>query len=257
MHSIGEFKTTALRKYYFQTQLIFYLCLLPAFSGETWAQVVLADASLTANSLSRFHKVTYIANTTSKHFKDFDQQVSDLLFHIKLAAKKQESLYLRNESAGIWKKAWRGELLVGELKWPELFVLLSCRKIFRGGMVTGQTMLLLHYKSAFTTLPVKDDDRWTINYLGHPYAGSYYYNSLRSQNATWLQSFAFATAQSFIWEYIIEATAEQPSIQDLIITPVVGSALGEPIHKATLAMRKRDSHFLKRLSLSYKTLPMF
>ena len=46
-------------------------------------------------------------------------------------------------------------------------------------------------KRAFTTMPENDEDDWGFNYVGHPIAGSLYYNSIRSQDATIFQSFLF------------------------------------------------------------------
>ena len=40
------------------------------------------------------------------------------------------------------------------------------------------------------------------------------------------------------FEYLVESWSERPSIQDLIVTPVVGSILGELIYLATKEMRK-------------------
>ena len=40
------------------------------------------------------------------------------------------------------------------------------------------------------------------------------------------------------FEYLVESWSEKPSIQDLIVTPVVGSILGELIYLATQEMRK-------------------
>ncbi|HNR28302.1 MAG TPA: DUF3943 domain-containing protein [Bacteroidales bacterium] len=39
------------------------------------------------------------------------------------------------------------------------------------------------YRPTFTTFPVKDNDLFIVNYVGHPYQGSFYYNSARSQGA--------------------------------------------------------------------------
>jgi hypothetical protein len=102
-------------------------------------------------------------------------------------------------------------------------------------------------KRSLSTAPVWDDDDWQLNYIGHPIAGSYYYNSLRSQHASIFHSFLFATAQSFIWEYFIEATAEKPSIQDLIVTPIVGSILGESAHRLTMNMRRNGFNFFEKV----------
>jgi len=57
-----------------------------------------------------------------------------------------------------------------------------------------------NFIKAFTMPPVFDHDAWYINYVSHPYAGSFYYNSVRSQGFTPLQSFLFAAAQSTAWE---------------------------------------------------------
>jgi hypothetical protein len=76
--------------------------------------------------------------------------------------------------------------------------------------------------------PVKDKDDWFLNWITHPYSGALYYMAGRSAGASSPSSFLVSTIMStFFWEYGIEAFAEVPSIQDLIITPVVGSILGE------------------------------
>ncbi|MBP9680261.1 MAG: DUF3943 domain-containing protein [Bacteriovorax sp.] len=76
--------------------------------------------------------------------------------------------------------------------------------------------------------PVMDEDDWVVNYIGHPVSGAIYYTVVRNRGFSPLESFAFSFAMStFFWEYGIEAFAEIPSIQDLIITPVIGSIMGE------------------------------
>lgn len=96
---------------------------------------------------------------------------------------------------------------------------------------------LSNFSRAFSEPPVWDEDHWEINYIGHPYAGSLYYNTIRSQGGTVFHSFLFSAFVSTGWEYLYEGMAEQPSIQDLIVTPVVGSILGEVIHQTTLSMK--------------------
>lgn len=92
------------------------------------------------------------------------------------------------------------------------------------------------YVKSFTTPPVIDKDLFIINYIGHPYQGGFYYNSLRSQNACALHSALFCLGRSLLWEYGWEAGLEQPSIQDLISTPLAGILVGELTHKATIKM---------------------
>lgn len=92
------------------------------------------------------------------------------------------------------------------------------------------------YISSYTKPPIIDDDMLIVNYFGHPYQGAYYYNTMRSQGSTVLESTLFCFGQSLLWEYGYEAGMEQPSIQDLITTPVLGAISGELIHRATLKM---------------------
>lgn len=76
--------------------------------------------------------------------------------------------------------------------------------------------------------PVIDHDDWVLNYVAHPYVGSIYYMSARSAgfNAGYSLLYAFGMSTVF-WEYGVEAFAEVPSVQDLIVTPIGGAIIGE------------------------------
>jgi len=76
--------------------------------------------------------------------------------------------------------------------------------------------------------PVVDSDDWAVNYIGHPVSGSYYYVWGRQAGLDWQESFILTVLMSTVyWEYGWESFAETPSTQDLIITPILGSLLGE------------------------------
>ncbi|MDE7025232.1 MAG: DUF3943 domain-containing protein [Paramuribaculum sp.] len=76
--------------------------------------------------------------------------------------------------------------------------------------------------------PVWDGDNLIFNYVLHPYAGAAYYMSARGCGFNCWGSFLYCFAISTLfWEYGFEAFNEIPSVQDLIITPVVGSLVGE------------------------------
>jgi len=154
---------------------------------------------------------------------------------------------LRNEQDGIWKKIARAEFFIGG---AELFgitvLMLSPKEVTRWSPDWTQDAWR-NMKRSLSKLPVWDRDDWQLNYIGHPIAGSYYYNSLRSQHASIFHSFLFATAQSFVWEYFIEATAEKPSTQDLIVTPIAGAILGESAHRLTMTMRRNGFNFLEKV----------
>jgi hypothetical protein len=102
------------------------------------------------------------------------------------------------------------------------------------------------YKKSFTLPPVIDKDFWFINYLGHPYQGSYYYNAMRSQNVSAWHSALFCLGQSLLWEYGWEAGMEQPSIQDMITTPIGGILIGELTHVATIKMSKNGFRWYEK-----------
>ena len=158
-------------------------------------------------------------------------------------AKRPNVPLLRNEHAGIWKKVGRAEFFIGGAELLGITALILTPKEVTGWSPDWTQDAWRNVKRSLSTPPVWDDDDWQLNYIGHPIAGSYYYNSLRSQNANIFHSFLFATAQSFIWEYFIEATAEKPSAQDLIVTPIVGSLLGESAHRLTMNMRRNGFNF--------------
>lgn len=80
--------------------------------------------------------------------------------------------------------------------------------------------------------PEWDHDKFIFNYVLHPYAGAAYFMAARSCGFNMWQSFLYCSLISNVgWEYGIEAFMERPSIQDLIITPVVGSAIGEGFYR--------------------------
>jgi Domain of unknown function (DUF3943) len=74
-----------------------------------------------------------------------------------------------------------------------------------------------------------DNDRFGINFIGHPHSGNYYFNTARSNGYNFWQSFPFAVGGSLVWEYFGENT--RPSINDIINTPVSGAFLGEILYR--------------------------
>jgi len=162
-------------------------------------------------------------------------------------SKKSNVPLLRNEHAGIWKKVGRAELFIGGIEVFGMTVLILLPKEITKWSEDWARDAMRNLKRAFTTAPVWDKDDWQLNYIGHPIAGSYYYNALRSQNASRWHSFLFSTAQSFIWEYIIEGVAEKPSVQDIFVTPVVGSLLGEATHMITMNMRRNGFNLFEKI----------
>jgi|GEM_PF-1855538 len=75
--------------------------------------------------------------------------------------------------------------------------------------------------------PQIDEDDFVINYILHPYWGAAYYVRARERGYGQLNSFWYSVFLSTFYEAGAEALFEQPSIQDLIVTPVFGAWLGE------------------------------
>lgn len=74
--------------------------------------------------------------------------------------------------------------------------------------------------------PVVDQDQFYINYVLHPYWGAAYYIRARERGLDKIPSFMYSTLISAMYEFGVECFFERPSIQDLVVTPVVGSLLG-------------------------------
>jgi hypothetical protein len=150
------------------------------------------------------------------------------------------SIRLRNENSSFIKKAARGSLLVFGVEivsFAALFVFPESVSKWDKSLISRENCWN-NFKRAYTEPPIMDKDLWVVNYVGHPYQGAYFYNAVRSQRASFLQSSLFCFGHSMLWEYFTEAFFEQPSIQDLIVTPITGVICGELIHRATIRMSK-------------------
>lgn len=74
--------------------------------------------------------------------------------------------------------------------------------------------------------PVWDKDHWAVNYVLHPYWGAAYYIRARERGFSRKGSFWISALFSTVYEFGFESFLEEPSIQDLIITPAGGALLG-------------------------------
>ncbi|WP_346854280.1 DUF3943 domain-containing protein [uncultured Draconibacterium sp.] len=103
--------------------------------------------------------------------------------------------------------------------------------------------------------PVKDCDCFFMNGIMHPWGGAVYYMSARGSGFTWWESFIYSGILStFMWEYGIEAFMEVPSWQDLIVTPVAGSALGECFYLLKGKIVENDKRVLNSRVLGVTSL---
>jgi len=88
---------------------------------------------------------------------------------------------------------------------------------------------------------VWDTDQWEINYFLHPYWGSAYYVRARERGFDENTAFWYSAALSASFEFGFEAFFEEPSLQDIIVTPVAGSFLGMYFMKLRKEIRNRHA----------------
>jgi len=82
-------------------------------------------------------------------------------------------------------------------------------------------------KRTFSQGPSFDYDNFFFNYIAHPIDGSEFFLIARNRKLTFWESFAYAAAVSSFFEFFIESAYEGASWQDLWITPVSGTVIGE------------------------------
>ena len=243
-------KTITLLKSFIVAFLFSFQATSQTYIRPEFSSLKQKEFSLPKHYTLRFDSLSHSSLTYKKDlsFSVYSNQyLQSKLDSTKFGIKASYQHLLRNEYSSFWKKAGRGELLIGGIEVIGMVTLMLMPKEvtkWEPGWIKAAEKNLIR---AFSTPPVWDKDDWALNYIGHPIAGTYYYNAVRSQNATPWQSFLFATVQSCIWEYVIEGVAERPSIQDLIVTPIFGALLGEPIHLATMSMRKKGFSFFEKV----------
>ena len=102
-----------------------------------------------------------------------------------------------------------------------------------------------------------DQDGFLGNQFNHPYHGSAYYNSARSNGLGFWESAAYALGGSAMWELFMEV--EPPSYNDIVNTPVSGVIFGEISFRSTdliLDQSKRGLDRVLREALALVVNPM-
>jgi hypothetical protein len=92
-----------------------------------------------------------------------------------------------------------------------------------------------------TSHPQPDTDDFYINYILHPYWGAAYFVRARERGFNEWQAFGYSALLSSLYEFGVEALFENPSTQDLWVTPVVGSMLGMYFVHLRGDIRDRDA----------------
>ena len=93
------------------------------------------------------------------------------------------------------------------------------------------------------THPQIDSDDFYLNYILHPYWGASYYVRARERGYGDPQAFWYSALLSTMYEFGAEALFEEPSIQDIFVTPIFGSLLGMYFMDVRNDIRDRDLEF--------------
>lgn len=97
------------------------------------------------------------------------------------------------------------------------------------------------YQNVFKKGPEWDHDNPIFNFVLHPYAGAAYFMAARDAGFNFYRSLLYSAIISTVgWEFGIEAFMERPSIQDIFITPLVGSVIGELFYKLKRVIVSHD-----------------
>jgi hypothetical protein len=91
---------------------------------------------------------------------------------------------------------------------------------------------------------VWDNDKIVTNLFFHPYHGSLYFNSARSNGMSFAASIPYTFAGSLMWELLMES--EPPAINDLIATTVGGIILGEITHRLSTSLLDESTRGTER-----------
>jgi hypothetical protein len=79
---------------------------------------------------------------------------------------------------------------------------------------------------------VWDKNHYAVNFAGHPYQGNFYFNAARSSGYGFYPSLLWTGFGSLTWEFFMEA--EEPSINDLVLTTVGGATVGEILNRLSV-----------------------
>lgn len=89
-----------------------------------------------------------------------------------------------------------------------------------------------------------DNDPFQTNQFGHPYHGSYFFNSFRTNGYSFWQSVPATFAGSYLWETFAENQAPAPN--DFINTSFGGIVLGEMTYRLSNKMVNNHTHGIHR-----------
>ncbi len=111
--------------------------------------------------------------------------------------------------------------------------------------ISGTPFYKRWFRNIFKKGPEWDHDKFIFNWVLHPYAGAAYFMCARTNGFNFWRSMLYSALISTIaWEFGIEACMERPSYQDLFVTPLIGSIIGEGFYRLKRQIVDRDYEIL-------------
>ncbi len=161
--------------------------------------------------------------------------------------------YTRHAVNRDWHRMWINTAVLSGAYISTLFVLELLPEdatSWNRAYINQTPMFKRWFRNVFKRGPEWDHDNPVFNFVLHPYAGAVYFMSARSCGFSFWGSFLYSAAISTIgWEFGIEAFMERPSYQDIVITPVVGSLIGELFYRAKHEIVNRGYELLGSYAL--------
>ncbi|MDE6311704.1 MAG: DUF3943 domain-containing protein [Muribaculaceae bacterium] len=160
-----------------------------------------------------------------------DEAYENLYRKLRPRASLYELPYSLTRSEKNWKRLWTNTAVLGGA-YISTLVVLEClpedATSWNRAAIRNTPWYKRWYNHVIKEGPTPDCDNPVFNYILHPYAGAVYFMAARSNGFNYFQSLLYSACISTIgWEFGIEATMERPSIQDIFITPLLGSVFGE------------------------------
>ena len=143
--------------------------------------------------------------------------------------------YTPHSTGAEWHRMWVNTAVLSGAFIGTLFVLELLPEdatAWNRAAISEVPMFKRWFRNVFKLGPNWDGDSWIFNFIMHPYAGAVYFMSARSSGFNFWGSMLYSAAISTVfWEFGIEAFMERPSIQDIFVTPLVGSLIGEGFYR--------------------------
>ena len=91
-----------------------------------------------------------------------------------------------------------------------------------------------------------DANAFETNMAWHPFGGTLYYLVARGNGLGMGESLLYSASGSALWEYVAEYP-EKISLNDLVLTPLTGLAIGEPLHALGVLFERGERTVAHRL----------